>query len=165
MSDAPEIRRLDFVESSLSLRALGVNDVRAFPFFEPPPPSAIDAAESLLTQLGALEKNGALTKIGQRLLTFPLHPRLARALIRTLGEHVGATGKQIVLTTHNPLVLDGLALANDDIRLFTVDRTEEGATAIRRVEHTEALRKAEASGATMSQMWLDGLLGAVPSVW
>lgn len=70
-----------------------------------------------------------------------------------------------MLTTHNPLVLDGLALANDDIRLFTVDRTEVGATVIRRVEYTEALRKAEASGATMSQMWLDGLLGAVPPVW
>ena len=50
-----------------------------------------------------------------------------------MGEHVGATGKQMVLTTHNPLVLDGLALGNDDVRLFTVDRTEAGATVIRRV--------------------------------
>jgi hypothetical protein len=44
-------------------------------------------------------------------LDHALHPRLARALVRMMGEHVAASGKQIVLTTHNPLVLDGLALA------------------------------------------------------
>jgi predicted ATPase len=130
--------------------------------------SAFDASEGALYILFALTvlfHPHTPRLFGVEGLDHALHPRLARALVRTLGEHVGATGKQIVLTTHNPLVLDGLALANDDIRLFTVDRTEEGATAIRRVEYTEALRKAEASGATMSQMWLDGLLGAVPPVW
>ena len=30
------------------------------------------------------------------------------------------------LTTHNPLVLDGLDLSNDDIRLFSVDRDKNG---------------------------------------
>lgn len=95
MSDAPEIRRLDFVESSLALRALGVSDVRSFPFFEPPPPSSIDAAESLLTLLGALEKSGSLTKIGQRLLTFPLHPRLARLVVA--GEQRGVAEEALTI--------------------------------------------------------------------
>lgn len=98
-------------------------------------------------------------------LDHALHPRLARALMRTLGEHVGAMKKQVVLTTHNPLVLDGLDLANDEIRLFTVDRAESGETVVRRVEYTEALRMARESGATLSQMWLQGLLGAVPDLW
>ena len=130
--------------------------------------SAFDASEGALYVLFALTllfHPHVPRLFGVEGLDHALHPRLARALIRTLGDHVRAAGKQIVLTTHNPLVLDGLALANDDIRLFTVDRTEVGATVIRRVEYTEALRKAEASGATMSQMWLDGLLGAVPPVW
>jgi predicted ATPase len=98
-------------------------------------------------------------------LDHALHPRLARTLIRTIGQHVSATKKQIVLTTHNPLVLDGLDLANDDIRLFTVDRDEAGATVLHRIEYTQALRKAQQTGATLSQMWLQGLLGAVPDLW
>lgn len=106
MSDAPEIRRLDFVESSLSLRALGVSDVRSFPFFEPPPPSSIDAAESLLTMLGALEKTGALTKVGQRLLTFPLHPRLARLVVA--GEQRGVAEEALTIAA---------LLSERDIRL------------------------------------------------
>jgi len=106
MSDAPEIRRLDFVESSLSLRALGVHDVRSFPFFEPPPASAIDAAEGLLTQLGALEPTGALTKVGQRLLTFPLHPRLARLVVA--GEQRGVAEEAVTIAA---------LLSERDIRL------------------------------------------------
>jgi predicted ATPase len=93
-----------------------------------------------------------------------LHPRLARALVHKLGElpRSPAPLKQILLTTHNPLVLDGLDLANDQIRLFTVDRTEAGHTMVNRVEYTTALAKAQEQGATLSQMWTRGLLGAVP---
>ncbi len=130
--------------------------------------SAFDASEGALYVLFALALlfHPRVPRLfGVEGLDHALHPRLARALIRTMGEHVGASGKQIILTTHNPLVLDGLALGDDDIRLFTADRSEEGATVIRRVLYTEALRKAEKSGATLSQMWLDGLLGAVPPVW
>lgn len=106
MSDAPEIRRLDFVESSLSLRALGVTDVRTFPYFEAPPPSAIDAAETLLLSLGAIERSGALTKVGQRLLSFPLHPRLARLVVA--GEQRGVTDDAVTIAA---------LLSERDIRL------------------------------------------------
>ncbi|WP_197041596.1 AAA family ATPase [Chondromyces apiculatus] len=95
-----------------------------------------------------------------------LHPRLARALVRLLGERSRSAKnrKQILLTTHNPLVLDGLDLADDGIRLFTVDRTTAGHTAVHRVAYTEALAKVQADGATLSQMWTRGLLGAVPNL-
>ena len=94
-----------------------------------------------------------------------LHPRLARALVERIGTHAKASRRQVILTTHNPLVLDGLRLADDDIRLFTVERTEAGHTVVGRVEYSEALRKAEESGLTLSQMWTRGLLGAVPDLW
>lgn len=106
MSDAPEIRRLDFAESALSLRALGVADVRAFPYFDPPPPSAIDAAESLLTLLGAIDRTGTLTPIGKRLLSFPLHPRLARVVVA--GERSGVTDEAVTIAA---------LLSERDIRL------------------------------------------------
>ena len=38
--------------------------------------------------------------------------------------------KHVFLTTHNPLVLDGLDLSNDLIRLFAVERSRNGYTQI-----------------------------------
>ncbi len=105
-SDAPEIRRLDFVDSALALRSLGVTDVRSFPYFEPPPPSAIDAAEGLLLQLEAIDRTGTLTEIGKRLLGFPLHPRLARLVVA--GERRGIADESITLAA---------LLSERDIRL------------------------------------------------
>ncbi len=91
-TDTPEIRRLDFTESALALRAMGVTDVRAFPFFEAPAPSAIDAAEQLLTRLSAITKAGALTQLGKRLLAFPLHPRVARLVAESENLGVARDG-------------------------------------------------------------------------
>lgn len=129
--------------------------------------SAYDASEGALYVLFALVMAlhpaapafFAIENIGHA-----LHPRLARALVSRLGELAIQGKRQVVLTTHNPLVLDGLALADDRIRLFTVDRTAGGHTKIHRVEHSEALDQAMASGLTMSQMWTEGLLGAVPAL-
>jgi ATP-dependent helicase HrpB len=86
-TDAPEIRRLDFTDSALAMRAMGVTSLADFPFFEAPTPSSLDAAETLLRRLGATTKQGELTKIGRRLLAFPLHPRLARLAVE--AENLG----------------------------------------------------------------------------
>ena len=68
-------------------------------------------------------------------------------------------------STHLPTSLDALALADDDVRLFVVDRTVGGMTVVRRVEHSDALAKAEASGLTLSRLWVQGVFGGVPNVW
>jgi hypothetical protein len=94
-----------------------------------------------------------------------LHPRLARKLVEVLGQYARSSKKQVLLTTHNPLVLDGLDLKHKDIRLFTVDRTESGRTVVTRINYSDALAKAKKEGATLSQMWTSGLLGAVPDLW
>jgi ATP-dependent helicase HrpB len=66
----------------LTLRACGVRDLRAFPWFEPPEPRSLDRAEQLLRDLGAIEPgSGALTGLGRRMASFPLHPRYARMLL------------------------------------------------------------------------------------
>ena len=59
-----------------------------------------------------------------------LYPRVARALMNNLCQwYLSADQKrQILLTTHNPLVLDGLPLEDDRIRHFTVSRTRYGRT-------------------------------------
>lgn len=93
-----------------------------------------------------------------------LNPRLARALTRELCEWVlEGERQQLLLTSHNPLVLDGLPLNDDRVRLFTVQRTSQGKTVVRRVEFDEALRNAADQGVSLSQQWVLGSLGGVPS--
>jgi ATP-dependent helicase HrpB len=77
--DRPEIERADLAEMVLALRASG-EDPRAFPYFEPPPAAALDAADELLARLGALE-DGAVTDTGRALLALPVHPRLGRVAL------------------------------------------------------------------------------------
>jgi ATP-dependent helicase HrpB len=77
----PEIARLDLSSVLLDLHAAGHPDPHSFPWFEAPPPAALAAAEQLLTRLGALDDAGRLTPVGQQMLRFPTHPRLARLLL------------------------------------------------------------------------------------
>lgn len=93
-----------------------------------------------------------------------LHPRLARKLVEILAQYVTPAKRQILVTTHNPLVLDALPLADDAIRLFAVDRDASGHTVVRRILYSEAMKTAQESGLTLSRMWTRGLLGAVPDL-
>jgi ATP-dependent helicase HrpB len=85
MSDfeLPEIRRVDLAGTVLSLHAWGKTDLRGFGWYDLPPEEALAAAERLLTMLGALDAatNGRITRIGQQMVSLPVHPRLARLLI------------------------------------------------------------------------------------
>jgi len=96
-----------------------------------------------------------------------LNPRLARSLLAQfctwmLGAPVP---RQVLLTTHNPLVLDGLPLADDRVRLFTVGRTADGRTIVQRVELTAKLLAASERGWTLSRLWVAGdLPGGIQDV-
>ncbi len=83
-AELPEIRRLDLAETVLTLKAAGVDDLRTFRWLEPPDALGLERAESLLRDLGALEGAGetsAITAIGRRMLSFPVHPRYARMFL------------------------------------------------------------------------------------
>ncbi len=81
--ELPEVRRLDLAEVVLTLKASGVEDVHGFRWLEPPERKSLERAETLLKDLGALERvePGALTPLGRRMLAFPVHPRYSRMLI------------------------------------------------------------------------------------
>jgi energy-coupling factor transporter ATP-binding protein EcfA2 len=95
-----------------------------------------------------------------------LNPRLARALMSRLCEWVldTPTDKQLLLTTHNPLALDGLPLDNDDVRLFAVGRSRKGRTTVNRIKvHLDDLRR-DGELWTVSRLWVMGHLGGMPDV-
>ena len=77
----PEIRRLDPSGVLLELLAMGIDDVRGFPWVEAPEPAAMDRALDLLERLGAVTTCQGLTPVGRAMARFPLHPRLARFLV------------------------------------------------------------------------------------
>ncbi len=85
--EAPEIARLDLTQMLLSLRASGLDRRGDWAWFEPPPQAALDAAQTLLRRLDAIDAGGAVTDNGRAMLRFPLHPRLARMLVE--GERRG----------------------------------------------------------------------------
>ena len=95
-----------------------------------------------------------------------LNPLLAKRLMTTmcrwLLEETGP--RQVLMTTHNPLVLDGLPLQDDRVRLFIVERDNRGTTQVRRFKITEKEISKAKEGWTLSRMWVNGLLGGVPNV-
>ncbi len=52
--ELPEVKRLDLSEVVLTLKASGIDDVFSFPWLEKPDPRALERAETLLADLGAI---------------------------------------------------------------------------------------------------------------
>lgn len=84
------------------------------------------------------------------------NPRLCTKLIEYLQEASANNKKQVILTTHNPYVLDGLDLSNDEIRLFVARRDIDGHTRLERVKHREDRNM------LLSELWMSGLIGGLP---
>jgi predicted ATPase len=94
-----------------------------------------------------------------------LNPWLARELMKCLCRWAlsASSPRQMLLTTHNPLILDGLPLQDDRVRLFVTNRTRLGKTVVRRLEVTEDLLSKAKEGWPLSRLWLTGQLGGMPS--
>ena len=59
------MKRLDLAEVVLTLKASGVDDVKTFRWLEAPDARALERAETLLADLGAIdESTGAITALG-----------------------------------------------------------------------------------------------------
>lgn len=106
LQELPEVKRLDLAEVVLTLKAAGIDDIYGFPWLEKPEPKALERAETLLGDLGALHGVGLvsdrpssttatgnltgaghrpallkITDVGRRMLRFPMHPRYARMFL------------------------------------------------------------------------------------
>jgi predicted ATPase len=94
-----------------------------------------------------------------------LNPLLAKKVVGAICRWtIGRNNRQWLITAHNPAVLDALPLQNPEVRLFAVDRDNNGQTRIKRIEiNAELLRYAEQDW-TLSRLWMNGILGGVPNV-
>ncbi len=84
----PEIRRSSLAGVILRMKSLRLPDVREFPFLSPPSAKAISEGHRTLEEVGAMGRDGSLTKIGHQLARLPLDPRLGRMLIEANQRQV-----------------------------------------------------------------------------
>ncbi|WP_298179321.1 ATP-dependent RNA helicase HrpA, partial [Saccharomonospora sp.] len=78
----PEILRTNLASVILQMISLGLGDIGAFPFVDPPDRRQITAGIQLLTELGALDASGKeLTSVGRQLAQLPVDPRMGRMIV------------------------------------------------------------------------------------
>ncbi|MEO0481721.1 MAG: ATP-dependent helicase HrpB [Planctomycetota bacterium] len=100
----PEIHRADLASPALLVRRFAGRDPRSFRWFDRPGDERLDRADALLHQLGAIDQSGRTTKIGERLLAVPVHPRLGRSAIELSNKHaIERVAGLIAILTERPL--------------------------------------------------------------
>ena len=90
-----------------------------------------------------------------------MNPRLAKRITEIFSRLIIENKKTVFMTTHNPLVLDGLDLRDERIRLFTTERDSQGHVEINRIQISDKLIK---TGLSLSRLWINGYLGGVPEL-
>jgi ATP-dependent helicase HrpA len=81
----PEILRTNLAAVILQMISLGLGDIQAFPFLQPPDSRGVKDGLDLLRELGAVEASTepVITKIGKQLTQLPIDPRLARMIVES----------------------------------------------------------------------------------
>ena len=98
----PEILRTNLASVILQMTALGLGDVGAFPFLDPPDQRAVRDGYGLLEELGAIQpdtgaKERRLTEVGRRLARLPVDPRLGRMVLE--AEQHGCVREVLVIAS------------------------------------------------------------------
>lgn len=79
----PEILRTNLAAVILQMISLGLGDIAAFPFLQPPDSRGIKDGLDLLRELTAVDGKGAITRIGKQITRLPIDPRLARMVLES----------------------------------------------------------------------------------
>ena len=120
----PEILRTNLAAVILQMAALGLGDLEAFPFVDPPDRRNLRDGIALLDELGALEHSTAttsLTHVGRRLARLPVDPRLGRMVLE--ADRLGCVQEVLVIAS---------ALSIQDPRERPVDARDAAALSHRR---------------------------------
>ncbi|MGV9599803.1 ATP-dependent RNA helicase HrpA [Streptosporangium sandarakinum] len=91
----PEILRTNLASVILQMTSIGLGDIGAFPFVEPPDQRQVRDGYDLLLELGAFDKARQITPLGRKLAGLPVDPRLARMVIE--ADHNGCVREVMVI--------------------------------------------------------------------
>jgi ATP-dependent RNA helicase HrpA len=116
----PEILRTNLASVILQMAAIGLGDVAAFPFIDPPDARNIADGSALLTELNAF-KNDQITGLGRKLARLPVDPRIGRMILE--ADRNGCASEVLVIAA---------ALSIQDPRERPADAQEKADAAHRR---------------------------------
>lgn len=97
LTGVPEIQRTNLANTVLLLKSLGVQDLLAFHFMDPPPQDNILNSLYQLWILGALDHTGRLTALGRQMAEFPLDPPQCQMLI--VASQLGCTADILIIVS------------------------------------------------------------------
>ncbi|MBB3594771.1 ATP-dependent helicase HrpB [Rhizobium sp. BK529] len=120
----PQILASDLSGLVLDLAHWGVQDTKSLAFVDQPPETTIREARALLGQLGALDRDGALTARGKVMRDLALPPRLA-AMVVSAGESGHAKDAALIAVLLTEQGLGGTSIDLEDrLRRFKGERGE-----------------------------------------
>ncbi len=83
----PEIKTADLAPLALEFARWGTLHGENLRFLDPPPAANLSQAQTLLMDIGAVNRHGKLTAHGRAMADLPLHPRLSHMILR--GKELG----------------------------------------------------------------------------
>lgn len=99
----PEISVADLTSAALVLACWGSPGGEGLALPDAPPRAAMEEAQTVLKNLGAVDVSGAVTRVGKTLARIPADPRLARALLdgsNVVGARTAAEAVALVAGDH-----------------------------------------------------------------
>ncbi|NRA57809.1 MAG: ATP-dependent RNA helicase HrpA [Phycisphaerales bacterium] len=93
----PEILRSNLAGVILQMKSLKLGDIDEFPLIERPDRRAVQDGLQTLRELGAIDEEHNLTKIGRELSKLPIDPRIGRILIA--GAREGCLNEMLVIAS------------------------------------------------------------------
>ena len=90
-----------------------------------------------------------------------LNPKLCAELMKILTKLAKKHDKQVIFTTHNPSILDGLNLNDDEVRLLVVQRNIDGHTITKRI--LPAIVPEGELPVRLSEQFTRGYIGGLPN--
>jgi len=98
----PEMLETDLTGLALDLARWGAKSTEGLALLDPPPAGAFAEARKVLTRLGALDEDGALTPHGRRMARIPLSPRLAHMTAAASDAGDARLGARIAAVLSEP---------------------------------------------------------------
>ena len=93
----PEIIRTNLAAVILQMMHARLGDIRDFPFIDKPDARLINDGYKLLEELQAVDRKGALTRLGKMLVAIPLDPKFARMLVES--SRLGSLTELMIITS------------------------------------------------------------------
>lgn len=84
----PEILRTHLASVILQMKWLGLGNLTDFPFLQPPDYRQVRDGYQMLHELGAIDEDEKLTRVGKALARMPIDPKLGRMLLAAMEENV-----------------------------------------------------------------------------